>query len=408
MKNKSHFFQYLLFTFIILASSCSKFEVTEDLGISPSELTPKNINTNLPIIELIVDQAEFDNMIQNFEQDIEIDGKYTMYDSYPSTIIKSQVISLNIKGRSSEGNPLKSLTVLFDNTVDNKTNPIIVVDKLLNGHSVDELKKISLRDSGNDFAETMLKDICYTQLAIDMGLDVELGYYQQVQVFVNKNYYGLLNLRTEKSKKALSKLIGAHKGDINIIRISREGNGPEEIEFKDGDDAYMQPLIDAAKNHDATALKALLDINSFVDYMVYEDFTGNNDWPNNNVQIHSVLDGKFRFFLYDLDFAGNLDKFFAEDDIGSGLLNDMYVTLKNDPDVEPLFIERQHYIYENATLNHFSKILDINATKIEKDINYNISKFTAPKTKVNWYLNLEEIENQFELRRDKYKNHYKL
>ena len=398
----------VLFALTLIAPACSKIEVTEHLGIPTSELTPQNINTSLSIIDLTVDQAEFDNMIKNYEQDIEIDGQYIMYDSYPNTIIKNQEISLNIKGRSSEGNSLKSLTISFHKTVDNLANPIIVVTNLLAGHSVNELKKISLRDSGNDFAETMLKDISYTQLAIDLGLSLELGYYRQVQVFINKEYYGLLNLRTEKSKKALSKLIGAHKGDINIIRISRQGTAPEEIEFKDGDEAYMQPLIDAARSHDATTLKALLDINSFVDYMVYQDFVGNNDWPNNNVQIHSVLDGKFRFFLYDLDFAGNLDKFFAEDDIGKGILNDMFVTLKDDPDVRPIFEDRQRWVYEHSSKEHFNQIIDLNANKIENDLNYNISKYGAPRSRVEWYLFIEIVQNQFELRRGQYKKHYKL
>ncbi len=54
-------------------------------------------------------------------------------------------------------------------------------------------------------------------------------------------------------------------------------------------------------------IKNLLDIDEFINYMAIELYLGGDDWPHNNVKGYRprIENGKFRFVLFDLDFAFN-------------------------------------------------------------------------------------------------------
>jgi len=398
-----------LFVVLIVAfiSSCNKYEVFEENNIDINALSTSNIDTKLAVINLRVNQAEFDSMMQHYTSDIEIKGYLSMYNG-SQTIIDDEEAEFGIKGSSTAAYPLKSLKVKFENNLDNSDGSIIDVKKHLPLHDLSTIRNFSLRNSGNDFYNSFIKDVCYSQMAVDMGLDVELGYDRSVQVFVNGSFYGLLHLRTEKNKTALSKLLGVSKGDLNIIKINHIGGGEEEIEYKAGDAAILNELVTAVFAHDTQKLKELVDVQSYIDYVVYQDYIGNSDWPFNNVQLYSVLDGKFRFFLYDLDFAGTRDKFFVLSDNALGFLYNIYQGLEKDPVIKAQIKQAQKDILNYCNNYKFRAVVDNHANDIEQDILYNIKKYKVPANSAAWYLEIEKLLEQFELRRRGYEKFYDL
>lgn len=405
MKNR---YTYLLIFFVLigLLSSCSKFEVSEDININIAKLTTSSIETNLDIVNLEVNSNEFATMMKNYEQDVKIEAVYSMY-SGSDTIVYGDSVRINIKGNGSAVFDLKSLSIKFHKSVHNNSNEFIQVDKHLTTHYFDKIKKISLRNSGNDCEETFIKDISYTQLAINMNLDVELSYFKPVQVFINNTFYGLLNLRTEKNDDALSHLLKVEKYDLNIIKLNAI-NGYEDIEFTNGDDDIMQLLVDAVFNGDLNLVKSKIDISSFIDYVVFQDLIGNSDWPHNNVQLYSVGDGKFRFFLFDMDIVSVDDKYFVLDNISTGLIVEMYKLLKQDSEIALLIKKKQSKIFHFCTNELFRSIVDANANIIENEIDYNISKYNLSNGHVRWYLDIEKLLDQYKIRRENYRKHYSL
>jgi len=348
---KSYVF-ILLGVLFLLSVSCNKYIVEEVETVDASTVTPNTIETDLAVINITVPQADFDYMMGNYTEDIEIVGHLTMF-HFKKQIIKDQLIEISIKGSFTAEYPLKSLKIKFDKNQDNSTGSILNVEDKLANHHLDVIRNFSLRNSGNDFYESYIKDISYSQLAIDMKLDLELSYYRIVQVFVNDKFYGLLNMRTEKNRTALSKLMDVSKGDLNIIKINHIGGGVEELEYKHGDEAKMNELVTAVFSRNTTKLKELLDLQNVADYIAYQDFIGNSDWPFNNVEIYSVLDGKFRFFLYDLDFAGTRNKYFVLDDNPNGFVYNMFKALMEDDATKAMFEESQRKIVNYAhSLHH--------------------------------------------------------
>jgi len=395
-----------IITLLISFVSCSKYEVSEDLGINTSELLPNNITTSLPVININVDNNDFITMMNNYEDDVKILGSLSMFNA-SDTILFSDSIKLNIKGNGSAIFDLKSLSVKFHHSINNEKHKVIEVDKHLPTHFLKKLKKISLRNSGNDCEETFIKDICYTDLAISQALDIELSYYRPVQVFVNNSFYGLLNLRTEKNDDALSKLLEVDKHELNIIKINSI-NGYEDVELKDGDDDIMLAFSEDVYSNNLENLKLKVDINSFVDYVVFQDIIGNSDWPSNNVELYSVGTGKFRFFLFDMDLVSIDDKFFVLEDSNVGFIYEMYKTLIQDNDISSLIKKRQKEIFNYCTNERFHAIVDKNANVIEHEIDYNISKYGLENGHVRWYLDIEKMLDQYKIRRENYKKHYNL
>lgn len=393
---------------LLLSLSCSKYDVDNNIDIDIENLNIENIATQLDIIHMIADSAALNEMMDYAHEEIIIDAVFNMY-SQGKPLISNKDIELKIKGTSTVFYPLKSLKVKFKKKHNNLIIPILKVEQSIANHHFDELKKISLRNSGNDFYGTFIKDITYSELAIQLGLDLELSYYKPVQVFINHKFYGLLNLRTEKDDNSLGKLLDVDNDKVNIMKISHIGDGKEILEFGSGDSIIIQNLIDAVKQNDTHYLLENIDLPCFADYIIFEDFIGNSDWPYNNVQIYNVgRHGKFRFFLYDLDFAADQDKHFVAESSYNGFLKQLFESLRQDADFISLLQDRQDYIYQNATVHLFDEILDKNAHHIEKEIVYNIAKYQIPSNEIMWYYELQRLSEKFETRRKLFKWYYEL
>lgn len=387
--------------------SCTKYSIDTENNINTNSLTVENIQTQLNVINIKVDSAALDSMMHHPGTDVELEAWFSYYSNH-TALIENKKIEIQIKGTSTVHYPLKSLKIKFDKKVKNLSTPILQVEKLLPHHSIDELKKISLRNSGNDLYGTFIKDISFTDLAIQLGLDLELSYHQPVQVFLNNSFYGLLNLRTEKDDNSLGKLLNVDNDDVNILKISHIGDGQEELEFGSGNEQIINQLIEAVKNGDSEYLLENIDLNCFADYIIFEDFIGNSDWPYNNVELYNVGTGKFRFFLYDLDFAASEDRLFVDESDYNGFLKKLYNALKEDSDFLEYLKIRQREIYNEATTDLFQSIVDKNASRIQDEIPYNMAKYNVPSDNIAWYYELERLEEQFGIRRRNFGKHYKL
>ena len=135
-------------------------------------------------------------------------------------VIANEAVELSIKGGFSTRFPLKSLGIKFEKKYDNTDRSLIHPKQLLPHHNIDEIKAIRLRNSGSDFRNTMLKDLSMTQLAINANLDIDLTYGTPALVYVNEEFYGLMNLRTEANTNGMAGLNGVKKSAITLAKIT--------------------------------------------------------------------------------------------------------------------------------------------------------------------------------------------
>jgi hypothetical protein len=359
-------------------------------------ITPATIVTELPVINIQAIPSEFENMMFSYHSKIIVDGQMTSINTAGVIQLHEQKIEFEIRGRSSVGAeyPLKSLGVTFETPVNPLASLGLHPKKIRPGHHLDFLRTTRLRSSGNDFGVTMIKDLAYSRFAVENKLNFELMYGSPVQVFVNEMYYGLMNVRTESSLLGMAFLLDA---DTSLMGMLKVKDHSENLKFDEGNRLACEDLLTAIDTEDAAAIWDNVDIDNFIDYIIYQDYIGNADWAN-NIKAFNPGNGKFRFILYDVDLAGNaaiiplLPKLeFISADIGK-----IYRALQKNEGFDDRLNQRQKALYQSFSVQDFNTIVDELAATIENDIPYLVAKYEMPESSLHWKLEIEQLKLDFE------------
>ena len=162
-------------------------------------------------------------------------------------------------------------------------------------------KVLLLRNGGNDVwrSHARFMDPALTTIVQRSGIDLDVQSTVQVAEYINGRFRGVVNLREPTNDKFVYANFGYDDEEIDMF---------ENNEFKNGTDEAFNKLCDLAKHiNDPDVydeVKALLDIDEFTNYMAAELFLGHDDWPDNNVKAYRSQDnGRYRFILFDLDYA---------------------------------------------------------------------------------------------------------
>ncbi len=385
---------------LYLIFSCTKYDDDIQFDVQDYKtLTPENIQTNLKVANLILSQDDFNEMYANYTEDIEIEGLFSLYKD-GAVLIQSEVVQVEIKGQASAANELKSLGIMFNDNFNNEDRKLIN-SETFSFHSLDQIKAFKFRNSGNDFFETMIKDLSYTKLAINAGLNLDLTYGEQTVVFVNNDFLGVMNLRTEANAYGVSRLYGVSENEITLAKI----NIPGIIVKKNGDFARIDNFISAIEVGDYNYLKEEIDIDNFIDYMIFESYIANRDWPMNNVRFFAVNQGPFRFVLYDLDLATT---YYIDDSPMSFIQNhptqnpitDLFNIMYSQLEFKEMYDMRFETLMNSGSLGSsaFNTIVNEYKENIEHVMPFQIEKYNTPGSFTEWYLNIEHLKNNFESR----------
>ena len=171
----------------------------------------------------------------------------------------------------------------------------------------DQFESIILRNSGNDWDRSFIRDAVMTTLMA--GTEVDYPAYQPVVSYLNGEYWGMYNMREKISEHFLASLHNVDPDDIDLL----ENNGL----IKHGDNTDYLNLISFINNNSlASDVNYQMVINqideiSFIQYQLAQIYYDNKDWPGNNIRYWRAGDGKWRWILYDTDFGLSLFNPFA-------------------------------------------------------------------------------------------------
>src|SRR5690606_3182148 len=105
----------------------------------------------------------------------------------------------------------------------------------------------------------------------------------------------------------------------------------ENTQPDEGDADHYNAMISYIETHNLSneehyeEVKTMMDVDNFIDYQTIEIFSGNTDWPGNNVRMWRLRttqyqpgapyghDGRWRWMLYDTDFGFDLFNTLASD-----------------------------------------------------------------------------------------------
>ena len=177
--------------------------------------------------------------------------------------------------------------------------------KLFDELDLSRFKSFTLRDSGNDFGNTHFRDAMITHLVANNNIDIQA--YQPTVVFLNGEYWGILNMREKLNEDYIENHYPhVSADDVDLMAAS---DVTKSITASEGDDEDYNALISYVKSNDLTNnacyqhVTTLIDIDEYIEYMVSEIYGSNNDWPHNNVKIWKAKKrgARWRWFLYDTD-----------------------------------------------------------------------------------------------------------
>lgn len=358
----------------------------------------------MKVVNLEVDQAEFDAMYLDFEEEIEIDAVLKLFKN-GELLIDDEQVEIEVKGSFSASFDLKSLGVKFDKAFDNSDRELLDTETLP-FHSIDKIKSFRLRNSGNDFKLTMLKDMSLSKLAVEAGLDLEVMYSEQAVVFVNDSFLGLMNIRTEVNAHGLSRLYGAKKDNVTLASITAGG----VIEKKDGDSDRIDRFFEATEQENLDYVLSEVEIPNVIDYIIYETYIGNIDWPLNNVRIFSIDDEPFRFVLFDLDMSAVQKtnapplSFVNEpiNDDGENHISALFDLLYENEDFNTAFDTRFEELVTSGILNSglFEPIVDSYKDHFKNLIPTQIDKYGYPKSMTEWLIEVDRLKYNFSKREE--------
>ena len=182
---------------------------------------------------------------------------------------------MKIFGGWSRGFPQKSLAIYARNYY----GPSEFDYNLFPNSTIDSYEAFVLRNSGNDWESTMLRDGFITSLTNE--LDIDHQQYHPAVHYINGEYWGIISIREKVNEHFVAANHNLDANDIDLL----EQNG-QAIHGTNTD--YLN-LLDYLENQDISdslvhdAIEQWVDIESYMSYQAFQIFIDNRDWPGNNI-----------------------------------------------------------------------------------------------------------------------------
>ena len=236
----------------------------------------------------------------------------------------SQNGGVRVHGAGSRRNPQKSLRIFARPEYDEEAAFSYPLFGETENMEAAEYPAFIMRSGGQDWAVSLLRDAFVQRLADGTILDRQAGRF--AVVFLNGEYWGIYHLQERYDAAYLENHYGIAEGHGVIL-----GVGGALISGEPGDEATYSQMLRFIRENDLAVqanyeqLNTMMDILSYIDYLIFNIYAANQDWPDKNVVLWRMktdgfqpdaqagLDGRWRWMLNDLDFTFGLK--YGEGDI---------------------------------------------------------------------------------------------
>lgn len=317
--------------------------------------------------------------------------------------IFDQGVDIRVAGNCSRDNTLKSLAIKArdkygKNTIDDY--------QFFETKDLDSFGGFMLRSGGNDFYYAQFRDELMQSLPIGQ-MDIDYMANQPTAVYINGDYWGILNLREKIDGDYVESNYGIDKDDVDLIETygnAIEGTSDAYWSYMNG--LQQQNLSDPSS---FSYIDEHIDVQEYINYLVAEIYYCNTDWPGNNQKFwrQRSTNGKFRWILWDTDFGFGLYSNqswathptleFATDPDNTGWPNPAESTLH-------IRLLLQNPIFRNRFIQTFATAMGttFNPARVNTMINsfQDRVKTEMPYHVTRWNLNLNNWNNEVQRLRD--------
>jgi hypothetical protein len=239
----------------------------------------------------------------------------------------------------------------------------------------------------------MLRDGMMQTLIKDR-MDADYQEYQPAIIYLNGDYWGILNIREKINEDYLSANHGVDPDSVDMLL--------KYVEVIEGDDTHYQEMMEYIRTHDLADsayfhyVGTQMDINQFLNYYIAQIYFFNQDWPQGNIKYWrpQTPDGRWRWLLYDLDFGFDFLKY--HDDMvqwattGNEESTELFRNLLENQDFRNEFLQRScSHMNTSFQPERVIGIIDSLAGNIEAEMPFHVNRFNWPRSMSIWYDELE-------------------
>ena len=299
------------------------FGQQHDIAVVTLETDPKNFFDEDYGIYVFGDDFEQAQPFYgaNFWEDWERDVHFSFYEPDGSLGVELDA-GVKIFGGWSRAREQRSLSIFARDKYGVKK----IEYPLFPNREYNEFKSVVLRNSGNDWMLSMLRDATATSLMAGTTLDYQD--FRPVAVYLNGEYWGMYNLREKVNEDYLESRHGFDKDEFTILQNNGdivEGSNEEYLQLTE---FIENSSLDNQDNYQNVA--DAIDIENFTIYQIAQIYFDNQDWPGNNIKYWKTPETSWRWILYDTDYGFSI----YENRFQAGYLNDTlsFALAENGPD----------------------------------------------------------------------------
>ena len=271
-----------------------------------------------------------DGLFPNYEIELEKNAHIQFFET-DGSIAFSQEIEIELHGNGSLSLDQKSLKMKAKASLGNA----YFDHKIFPGEAPDKYRSFLMRQSGQDWNRTMFRDAIQQNLMDDVtdlnGIleepDLDLQSYRPGILYINGEYWGIQNIRTQMNWKYLDAHYGLDEDEVDIVEDEDELKEGDLVEWEGFNDYLEATNFSDPANY--VELREKADVDHFMDYMLHGIICDNNDWPGNNNRHwrERTEDGQWRWLSKDMDFGFGLRPINADWDSGDFTTNTLAICL---------------------------------------------------------------------------------
>jgi hypothetical protein len=204
---------------------------------------------------------------------------------------------------------------------------------LFNDQDYAAYKRLYLRNSGDDWPETMVRDGLIVSL-LKGNITNSMQNYRPAVLYMNGEYWGIYNLREKIDEEYFSQHHNTDPVDLDHLEANNTVIAGDATEFIN--------LLSFASDNDLSIpenysyIKSQIDIQSLMDFIIVQDYIANTSWGHNREVWRNRRDGLWQWVLVDMDRGFNGSR------ISRNLLNDLFTDFRLFRDL----CSNQEFIYE--------------------------------------------------------------
>ena len=270
--------------------------VSHDLPIISLVTEPDGFFDNDEGIYVLGDNADnnFPHFGANFWEDWERPVHFTFYETNNSIGLTFDG-GTKIFGGWSRGSAQKSLSIFARNQYG-----FGEIDyPLFPNNNYSNYQAFVLRNSGNDWLNTMMRDGTLTGLMKGSGLDYQA--YRPVVTYINGEYWGFYNIREKINEHSLASKHKVNSDGIDILEFDGQLIYGDNQDYLDLMNFISNNNLSFDNNYNQVSEEVNLE--NFIIYNVAQIYFNNTDWPGNNIKYWRPENGKWKWVLFDTDFG---------------------------------------------------------------------------------------------------------